>query len=592
MRRTLLAVPLCLLLVRATPAADDDAIRRAIDRGVAALKEMPPDKVKERSHQTGVAALSGLTLLECGVPGTDQAVQRALGIVRPAGIELTHTYSLALAIMFLDRYGDAGDVPLIHALAVRLLAGQNSHGGWNYDCPRPSGPEVRRLESWLRERGDNPRPIPLPNTPRPLAKEVQDQIDALTKSPARKDDEGLGDNSNTQFAVLGLWVARRHGIPIQPALARIERRFRDSQASDGGWGYIAAPRGQGGLGSTGSMTCAGLIALGMSHGILNEAAQRADPKGKPPRDAAKDTAVRNGLLALGTAVGQPRKLAKKPAGPVMQRGYYFLWSLERVAVAFGLPTLGAKDWYGWGSEMLVHSQGSDGAWKGEHGPEVDTCFALLFLRRVNLAKDLTATLRGVQDPGEVTLKAGGVGGEGLLAKGLRSGIVMGDKTSDAGALANLDSEAARMSFELVQAPAEQQDKVLTKLRDGKGAIYTDALGAAIPQLTGAAKTRARDALAERLGRMTADTLRGKLQDDLAEIRRAAAIACYMKDDRAHVPDLIAQLDDPDAGVARAAHAALAGLTSQDFGPPKDASAVERARALADWRAWWKKQGGK
>lgn len=576
-------------------AADDDAVRRAIDRGVAALKEMPPNQVGQRNHQTGVAALIGLTLLECGVPASDQAVLRALNIVRPASVELTHTYSLALAIMFLDRHGDAGDVPLIHALAVRLLGGQNSYGGWSYDCPRPADAEIRRLESVLRERGDNPRPVPLPNTPKPLPKEIQDQIDAIGKGPGKKDgdNQNLGDNSNTQFAILGLWVARRHGIPVDKAMARVETRFRNSQSSDGGWGYISAPRGQGGLGSTGSMTCAGLLALAMNHGAVNEAALRADPKAKPPRDAAKDAAVRNGLLALGTAVGQPRRMVKVkplPGGAVMQRGYYFLWSLERVAVAFGLNTLGAKDWYTWGCEMLVQSQGADGAWKGEHGPEVDTSFALLFLRRVNLAKDLTATLRGVQDPGEVTLKAGGVGGEGLLAKGLKSGIVMGDKAGDAGALTNLDSEAARMSFELVQAAPEQQERVLDRLKEGKGTIYTDALGAAIPQLTGAARSRARDTLAERLGRMTAATLRGKLQDELPEVRRAAAVACYMKDDRSHVPDLIAHLEDPEPAAARAVHAALKGLTGQDFGPARDASAAERARAVADWKAWWKKEG--
>jgi HEAT repeat protein len=213
----------------------------------------------------------------------------------------------------------------------------------------------------------------------------------------------------------------------------------------------------------------------------------------------------------------------------------------------------------------------------------------LFLRRVNLAKDLTATLRGVEDPGEVTLKAGGVGGEGLLAKGLKSSVVMGDKGRDTGALTNLDSEAARLCFELIQASAEQQDQVLEKLKGGKGPIFTDALGAAIPQLTGAARSRARDALAERLGLMTAETLRNKLQDDLTEVRRAAAMACYMKDDKAHVPDLIPLLDDAEPAVVRAAHAALKGLTGQDFGPAKDAGVAERGRAVADWKAWWKKQ---
>src|SRR5262249_10052952 len=36
-------------------------------------------------------------------------------------------------------------------------------------------------------------------------------------------------NSNTQFATLALWVARRHGVPIDRSLRLIVRRFRTSQ---------------------------------------------------------------------------------------------------------------------------------------------------------------------------------------------------------------------------------------------------------------------------------------------------------------------------------------------------------------------------
>jgi len=33
---------------------------------------------------------------------------------------------------------------------------------------------------------------------------------------------------------------------------------------------------------------------------------------------------------------------------------------------------------------------------------------------------------------------------------------------------------------------------------------------------------------------------------------------------------------------------LKHLTKQDFGPRKDATAEERAKAVEDWKAWWKK----
>src|SRR5262249_38945041 len=90
----------------------------------------------------------------------------------------------------------------------------------------------------------------------------------------------------------------------------------------------------------------------------------------------------------------------------LDQGYYFLWSLERVAVAYGLETIGSKDWYAWGAEILLQTQETNGSWQGRYADGgVDTCFALLFLRRANLAKDLTASLRGkVSDPGEVHLR--------------------------------------------------------------------------------------------------------------------------------------------------------------------------------------------
>jgi len=75
---------------------------------------------------------------------------------------------------------------------------------------------------------------------------------------------------------------------------------------------------------------------------------------------------------------------------------YFLWSLERVAVLYNLPTIGDKDWYRWGAQVLVGNQGNKGNWTngGYVGSTsiIDTCMALLFLKRANLVKDLTAKL--------------------------------------------------------------------------------------------------------------------------------------------------------------------------------------------------------
>src|SRR5262249_53904487 len=81
---------------------------------------------------------------------------------------------------------------------------------------------------------------------------------------------------------------------------------------------------------------------------------------------------------------------------------YFLWSLERVAVVYNLPTIGGKDWYSWGADILLRSQAGNGSWDDSFAGPVDTCFALLFLKRANVATDLTALLEqlgGARDPG-------------------------------------------------------------------------------------------------------------------------------------------------------------------------------------------------
>src|SRR5262249_45683956 len=150
-----------------------------------------------------------------------------------------------------------------------------------------------------------------------------------------------------------------------------------------------------------------------------ETTQRADPKSpaaRLPIEPAKDPAIRNALLALGSVIGTAKDQPSPKGGVVLNKGYYFLWSLERVGVAYNLNTIGNKDWYSWGSEILLSSQRPDGTWRGEEGPEIDTCFALLFLRRANLARDLSAALKGMTDPGQVTLKVGGVGGQELIDK--------------------------------------------------------------------------------------------------------------------------------------------------------------------------------
>ncbi|MHB1422898.1 MAG: HEAT repeat domain-containing protein [Gemmataceae bacterium] len=146
--------------------------------------------------------------------------------------------------------------------------------------------------------------------------------------------------------------------------------------------------------------------------------------------------------------------------------------------------------------------------------------------------------------------------------------------------------------ELVNAKGDEQLSVLARLRDAKGIDNTDALALAIPRLSGPVKRQARDALSERLTRMTTATLRDKLQDDNVEVRCAAALACGRKNSKEVMPDLLQLLDDPEMDVIQTARAALTELSGKDFGPKSDADRRGRAEAAAAWRKWWKERQSK
>ncbi len=415
-------------------------VDRAIDAGVAYLKRSQNQQGGwagpwER-HTVGYAALPGLTLLECGVPADDPVIRRVAEVVRRDAPKLDFTYEIALSILFLNRLGDdAKDRELIQTLAVRLIAGQMKTGGWSYGCPllakksqeqilaalhKLDPPELREgmakdpaapLEGIPAGKpaappanGDPKQPKAAPTKTKPSAKKEGQATEqppevpaALKKLPVFRDPDQLmkvlgkdrlsdtSDNSNTQFALLALWVAQRHGVPAHRSMRMIVRRFQSCQNSDGsfGYGYLFG----GGLREKPAMTCVGLLGLAVGLGIAPPARAGNDQK---PADLER---IRAGFAALSKDVGKPS--GKWRNQPLMD--LYFLWSVERVGVLYSLHTIGENDWYRWGAEMLISNQQKRGFWTGGGYPgsssTLDTCLALLFLKRANFIADLTAKLR-------------------------------------------------------------------------------------------------------------------------------------------------------------------------------------------------------
>jgi len=176
------------------------------------------------------------------------------------------------------------------------------------------------------------------------------------------------DLSNTQYGALGLWTAERHGFKArEDAWASLLSGVVDLHKLDDGFAYMKDSR------STGAMTVAGATVL--------ELALARSPDGQLParfadiRHAAK-TALEKGwdyIERRFTVEGNPL------GAHSMQEDwfYYWLYGIERLCAIAGREKIGAHDWYAEGARKLVAIQRDDGSWGGP----IDTCFALLFLRR-------------------------------------------------------------------------------------------------------------------------------------------------------------------------------------------------------------------
>ena len=425
----------------------DPKTSQSIARGVAYLK-------KVEDYRVGARALAGLTLLHCGVPASDPAVVKNAKLVRAGAPRLTATYELSLCLLFLDRLGNAKDRDLIRRIALQLIAGQGIQGGWNYQCYPLNQAQEKKLLGLLRPyvspvngQAFSPRLAPewqqgakgIPNDLRflPAVQYRPGQQLQLQANPWHE------DNSITQFAILALWAAQKHDIPVDRPLALVEARFRASQFPDGSWAYKWDPT----MGSyrVDSMTCAGLLGLAVGHGIQSPDLEKFNPAGKKADKAAikkagADPAIEKALLFLSQKIGAgklrelgadtikanallmnlqmrlpkasipERRLILKQMDALMKdrrvgRGtilgfeawgdLYYLWSLERVAVTYNLRTIGGKDWYAWGTPIILANQQADGSWSDRFPGVPDTCFALLFLNRVNVVQDLTRNLNTV-----------------------------------------------------------------------------------------------------------------------------------------------------------------------------------------------------
>jgi hypothetical protein len=212
-----------------------------------------------------------------------------------------------------------------------------------------------------------------------------------------KGDARRFDNSNVQYALLGLKAASRCGVKARREtwtrslrhFVETQQRYPDREAAGGrGWDYDkdASSTGK----ADASMTAGGVGSL-----VICRSELLGDPKYQAVLDAKAERAVREGLAWLAPRLDRSFSLrgARNYGWSTWQS--YEVYAIERAAVLAGVDRIGGRDWYREGAQFLVDFQSKDGAWSGEtpldkdfvrHRPSpsdvcVSTCFALLFLAR-------------------------------------------------------------------------------------------------------------------------------------------------------------------------------------------------------------------
>ncbi|MFA4986812.1 MAG: DUF4159 domain-containing protein, partial [Candidatus Brocadiia bacterium] len=167
-----------------------------------------------------------------------------------------------------------------------------------------------------------------------------------------------GDNSNTQFALLGLKAAQDAGIQIPVSIWKSSRdHFRRTQVSDGGWGY-SAWTDQERIGSYCSMTAAGVASLWLAQEAI-------DGKKHHCADRIVDIAFENGVKWLDSKFD--------PNSSIGGWDSYMLYSVERAGILTAKRYFGGFDWYRGGASVIVS--------RLVPGDPSEVAFSLLFLAK-------------------------------------------------------------------------------------------------------------------------------------------------------------------------------------------------------------------
>jgi hypothetical protein len=358
---------------------DQKRIDEAIAKGITYLKSSESSGWDQ--HINNCDELILLTYIHADVPENDPKFQ--MYFKRAIEAPMERTYKVALLAMCLEELDRVKYQGKIKQCAQFLVDNQCQNGQWSYGEPTQFAPAGTPSTA--------NRPV-VASAAKDLGKGEKTKPKVVNKVSVQKMKEGppTGDNSNSQYAALGLRACHDSGIvlPRETVVKLAKRWWQTSQLGDpkgdkdnavatGGGQMIAAPRGWSYVQNDrayGSMTAGAIGAVCIYDYILGE-------------DWKKDKIVAGGMGWLVKNFSVTENVGPCETGGQAPNEflYYYLYALERVGMLYDTPFVGNHDWYLDGARVILNAQKPDGSW-AESGPATmrptwDTCFAILFLKR-------------------------------------------------------------------------------------------------------------------------------------------------------------------------------------------------------------------
>lgn len=363
-------------------AVDEAKVDQAIKKGVEYLRTAKSFDFNNAYRNCDELIL--WTFIHAGVSHDDPKFKQLQESVLSQPLD--KTYKVALGAMCLEEIDRVKFQERIAQCAQFLVDNQCKNGQWNYGSPTefvkdvkvPSAPKAVATAGEAKGTGVL------------LAKDGKPKVLQHVAVKKMKEGPDNGDNSNSQYAALGLRACFDSGVTLpESVIVLAVKWWRESQFKDPAKGKDKA-----------AVASSAAVSGKVEGWNYKDEALQPD---KPPYHAM--TAGGVGALVIYDYMLERRwkddSFVKGGVNwltvhyDIQPWNTYYLYGLERAAILFGTEKIGDHFWYAEGAAALVGAQKEDGSWGKDtewFNTTWDTCFSVLFLRRATRA--LVATEGG------------------------------------------------------------------------------------------------------------------------------------------------------------------------------------------------------